>query len=590
MSNPKKLVLNQLRYNIGSGITFLHHKAFLPIMEIMCDNEQYKKWIPLIRSMKVFGTYAQSEMGHGSDVQGMETEAKYDPTTKMFTFTTPTITGTKFWPGGLGKSANYAYIVARLKSNWRDYGTHGFVVQIRDLETHAVLPGIEVGDIGTKMAFQKMDNGYLIFKGYKAPKSALLTRFISFTDGGDLTYKTENAQRLMYGGMLGLRADICLVSSYLLVRMAGIAARYSFKRRQFGNDQESEETRVILYQSQQYKIVPALTNAFAILFNFDYIKDLLQRFNKEKEEDEKKSFETLAELHKAVSCIKALVCWKGVKFGEQTKLALGGHGFLNSSGHADIHNDFAIGWVSAEGDGTVLVQQTSRALLKEVQTGKLDCSKLEFLPQNETSVERQLCGFFEMRYKTELQRAFLKGVGLVKKGLDFGSDIWNEHVQQELVNAGVYYGDYLICRNFLRAIEGEDLKCVSTSLGKRSPQLNYLMQAMYRNYAMHLIFDESQSFLRNFTKETLDFYQDQKKEYLNVFRSELHRLAMTSLDIVDGWDIEEQEFASLLARKDDTADEMYSNMIRHFRQNPINQKLVKGFNSTMRPFFMNPRL
>jgi len=43
------------------------------------------------------------------------------------------------------------------------------------------------------MAFQKMDNGYLIFKGYKAPKSALLARFVNFTDGGDLTYKTENA-------------------------------------------------------------------------------------------------------------------------------------------------------------------------------------------------------------------------------------------------------------------------------------------------------------------------------------------------------------------------------------------------------------
>ena len=65
---------------------------------------------------------------------------------------------------------------------------------------------------------------------------------------------------------------------------------------------------------------------------------------------------------------------------------------------------------------------------------------------------------------------------------------------------------------------------------------------------------------------------------------------MTALDIVDGWDFEEQELASLMARKDDTEDEMYEKMIEHFRKNPINQKLVKGFNSTMRPFFMNPKL
>jgi hypothetical protein len=90
--------------------------------------------------------------------------------------------------------------------------------------------------------------------------------------------------------------------------------------------------------------------------NFDYVKSLLLKFDAEKKTDEKASFVTLGELHKVVSALKALVCWKGVKFGEQTKLALGGHGFLNSAGHADTHNDYAIGWVSAEGDGTVLAQ------------------------------------------------------------------------------------------------------------------------------------------------------------------------------------------------------------------------------------------
>jgi hypothetical protein len=81
-----------------------------------------------------------------------------------------------------------------------------------------------------------MDNGYLRFNKFEVPKTAILQRFISFSDSGDLTYKTENAQRLMYGGMLALRADICISSAYLLNRMAGVATRYSFKRRQFGND------------------------------------------------------------------------------------------------------------------------------------------------------------------------------------------------------------------------------------------------------------------------------------------------------------------------------------------------------------------
>jgi alkylation response protein AidB-like acyl-CoA dehydrogenase len=68
MTHPVKYILNQLRYNCGSGITFLHHKAFMPIMEIMCDDEQARKWIPMCRDLKIFGTYAQTELGHGSDV------------------------------------------------------------------------------------------------------------------------------------------------------------------------------------------------------------------------------------------------------------------------------------------------------------------------------------------------------------------------------------------------------------------------------------------------------------------------------------------------------------------------------------------
>jgi acyl-CoA oxidase len=83
----------------------------------------------------------------------METTATYIPEKKVFVMDSPTITSTKFYPGGLGKSANFAFIMARVKSNWRDHGVHGFVVQIRDLESHVPLQGIEVGDIGQKMAF-----------------------------------------------------------------------------------------------------------------------------------------------------------------------------------------------------------------------------------------------------------------------------------------------------------------------------------------------------------------------------------------------------------------------------------------------------
>lgn len=191
----------------------------------------------------------------------------------------------------------------------------------------------------------------------------------------------------MYGGMLGLRTHICGTSAFLIAKIAGIAARYSFKRRQFGHDQNDEETTVILYQMQQYKVVPSLSTAFAIQLAFDKIQGMKKNFESLKATNMKESFKALAELHKTVSVMKALVCWKGVKFGEQTKLACGGHGFLNAAGLSEPHNDIAIGWVSAEGDGTVLVQQTGKILLKEVMTGKLKLDEFEFFPSDKLTTE-----------------------------------------------------------------------------------------------------------------------------------------------------------------------------------------------------------
>ena len=52
--------------------------------------------------MKIMGCYAQTELGHGSNVQGLETTATFDKETDEFIIHTPNIKATKFWPGGLG--------------------------------------------------------------------------------------------------------------------------------------------------------------------------------------------------------------------------------------------------------------------------------------------------------------------------------------------------------------------------------------------------------------------------------------------------------------------------------------------------------
>jgi acyl-CoA oxidase len=53
----------------------------MPAVELLASDEQAKKWLPLIRDLKITGAYAQTEIGHGSDVQNLQTTATYDPNT-----------------------------------------------------------------------------------------------------------------------------------------------------------------------------------------------------------------------------------------------------------------------------------------------------------------------------------------------------------------------------------------------------------------------------------------------------------------------------------------------------------------------------
>lgn len=106
---------------------------FQAVMAACCDEEQKKHWMPLIQQHKILGCYAQTEIGHGSNVAGLLTTATLDKSTDEFIINTPCIEAAKYWPGDLGRFSTHGVVFARCLVDGNDYGVQAFIVQFRDL-------------------------------------------------------------------------------------------------------------------------------------------------------------------------------------------------------------------------------------------------------------------------------------------------------------------------------------------------------------------------------------------------------------------------------------------------------------------------
>lgn len=47
------------------------------------------------------------------------------------------------------------------------------------------MPGVEIGDCGTKIGFDYIDNGWLALNHYRVPKSALLNKLGDVDENGN---------------------------------------------------------------------------------------------------------------------------------------------------------------------------------------------------------------------------------------------------------------------------------------------------------------------------------------------------------------------------------------------------------------------
>ncbi|CAG0919319.1 unnamed protein product [Notodromas monacha] len=242
----------------------LHFVMFLTTLTGQGTLEQQTEWLGRAWNCEIIGTYAQTEIGHGTFLRGLETKAEYDPTTEEFVFNTPRLSATKWWPGSLGKTANYAIVPAHLYIHGVNYGMHTFIVQLRREEDHTSMPGITIGEIGPKYGMNSNDNGFLHLKNVRVPRKNMMMKHAQVLPDG--TYVKPQNAKLSYGTMIFVRVVISQEVVMQLQKAVTIAVRYSAVRRQSKIEPEEAEVQVIDFVTQQFKLFPAIASVFAIHF------------------------------------------------------------------------------------------------------------------------------------------------------------------------------------------------------------------------------------------------------------------------------------------------------------------------------------
>jgi hypothetical protein len=80
---------------------FVHFTMTMNYIRSQANPEQFKYWMERAQNGDFIAAYCQTELGHGSNVRGLETTATFDPATDEFEIHSPTLTSLKWWPTGM---------------------------------------------------------------------------------------------------------------------------------------------------------------------------------------------------------------------------------------------------------------------------------------------------------------------------------------------------------------------------------------------------------------------------------------------------------------------------------------------------------
>ncbi|KAF2833666.1 acyl-CoA oxidase [Ophiobolus disseminans] len=554
---------------------FLHMSMFVTTVREQASDAQQAYWMPIILNYDIIGCYAQTELGHGSNVRGLETTATWDPVKKDFEIHSPYLTASKWWNGSMGRTATHAIVVAQLllpeKNNpavLKSHGPQTFIMQIRDEKTHEPLDNIAVGDIGPKYGYASMDNGYMLFDHCRVPRSAMLSRYAEVSHETGAFVRTGHPA-VVFGSLTFVRGQIIMHARLVLARAVTVAVRYCSIRRQF-KDRDSkspadDEMAVLDYPTVQIRILPLLATTFALHYTGEYMHEL---YRNSRQKIEKGDFGPLAELHSASSGLKSLCTMLAADGIETCRRAMGGHGFGGGSGLVGLNSDY-LSKPTVEGDNWMISQQVAAYLIKKM-TGSV--KDPDTVPKDPTDTD-ELFQFYLANRSHRIPQTVLKD-GVVNdeavvevfqwRAADLSYRAYQARVVEkkpwtklmiQLHNLSRAYSEQILVTNFYNAFSN-----IST-LSQPTPDV---LRSCFRLYALYTLDQYASSFTMTtaVSPESVYTLQDTILELMAELRPH-------AVKLVDAWSIPDWLLNSALGRSDGKVYEELFDMAH--RRNPLNK-------------------
>ncbi|WP_203566583.1 acyl-CoA dehydrogenase family protein [Aestuariimicrobium ganziense] len=362
------LAMGDLSLTIKSGV---QHGLFGGAITNLGTQRHHLEYLPATISCERTGCFAMTELGHGSDVQSVETTITWLPDSSEFEVHSPTPSATKAYIGNAGQHGKWAAVFGQLVVHGENHGVHVALVQIRDDELND-MPGVTTGDQGHKGGLLGVDNGTITFDHLRVPREQLLDRYGGVDESGTYTSPIESKNARFFT-MLGtlVRGRICVAGGAAsgTRKALSIATRYGLQRTQFRRPGLGAEITLLDYQTHQRKLLPEIARAYAYGFAMNELSLALQRVSDAAGSDPRAARELET---RAAGMKVALTRWANDTI-QVAREACGGAGYMSSNGITQIRQDADV-FATFEGDNTVLSQLVAKALLLDYKQtwGDLD--------------------------------------------------------------------------------------------------------------------------------------------------------------------------------------------------------------------------